>query len=372
MNIEKLIRPCVKNFAPYIAGRPVEAVKKQFNLKKVIKLASNENPLGPSREAVNAIVRNINNIHLYPDSDSFELRTAIAKKYKLPVENILVGGGSDEIIEIIAKTFFVPSDEIIVSKHAFIRYKMAGDLMSSEVIEVPMKNFTHDLVAMAKAVTKKTKAIFVANPNNPTGTYNTKQEFDCFLSQLLTFNSQLLIVVDEAYYEYARINADYPDTIKYLKKYSNLIILRTFSKIYGLAGLRLGYAFASEPIVKELNKIRPPFNVSYPAQLGGVAALSDEKHLKKSVEMVESGKLYIYDELDKIGVSYIRSATNFILIDVSPQKGTVLFNKLLRQGVIVRAMDEYGLPNHIRVTVGLSDENKKFIKELKRCLKKGA
>ncbi len=368
MEVKKIIRPCVRNLSPYVAGMPIAAVKKQFGIKKVVKLASNENPLGPSRKAVGFLIKNIKKINLYPDSDSVNIRSAIARKYGISPKNIIVGSGSDELIEIIAKTFFNPIDEIIVSKHAFIRYKMAGDLMNCKVIEVPMKNFKHALDAMASAVTKKTKAIFVANPNNPTGTYNTKKEVEKFLNSPLTSHLSPLIVIDEAYYEYAKINRDYPETLKYLKKYPNLIILRTFSKIYGLAGLRLGYAFTSKEIIDELNKIKPPFNVSSSAQSAGIAALTDEKHLKNSVNLVEKEKSLLYKTLDKMRIKHVKSAGNFILIDTKPFTGKKIFEQLLKNGVIVRAMDEYELPYHIRLTIGLPSENKLFIKELKKLI----
>ncbi len=362
MNLKKLLRPCVKNFAPYQAGKPVETVKKELRLKKVIKLASNENPLGPSALALKAVETSLKKINLYPDSASAGLVNAIAKKYLLSPKNIVVGGGSDELIEIIAKTFFNPSDNIVVSKHAFIRYKMAGDLMGTKVIEVPMVNYTHDLIGIAKAVTSKTKAVFIANPNNPTGTYNTKEEIKNFLNSPLISRLLPLVIIDEAYYEYARTNSDYPETLLYLSKYPNLIILRTFSKIFGLAGLRIGYALTSANIAEALNRIRPPFNVSIPAQAAGVAALNDSKHLTKSLALVESEKKYIYDALDKFSVKYVKSAGNFILFSVYPKKGKDIFAAMLRKGIIVRSMDEYELPHHIRVTIGNRSANKLFVK----------
>jgi len=380
--IKKLVRKEVFNFQPYIPGKPIKELERELkvkgvNVKNIVKLASNENPLGPSKKAVSALKKNAGRIYFYPESSCPELRKKLAEKLRVEPENLIFGNGSDEIIELIGKVFLNPEDEIIVSEHAFIRYKMAGDLMGSKVVTVPMTpplraraGFTHDLEAMAKAVTPKTKAIFIANPNNPTGTYNTKKEFEDFFSQLSTMNYQLLTVVDEAYYEYAKIEKDYPDTLSYLHRGENIIILRTFSKIYGLAGLRIGYGIAKKEIIDFLERIRPPFNVNSLAQEAALASLEDGAQVKKSVQLVKEGKKYLYQELKKLGLNYISSAANFILIEMKKRgnylTGKEVFRKLLQQGVIVRPMEEYGFPEYIRVTVGLPQENKKFIQALQK------
>jgi len=365
-NVKEMIRPSCSGFEPYIAGKPVETIKRELGLKKVVKLASNENPLGPSRKALAAIRKASGLLYYYPDSNSWLLRQALAKKFKLRPENVLFGCGSDELIELMARLFFKPEDEIVISEHAFIRYKMAGDLMGSKVVTVPMKNYTHDLEAMARAVTPRTKAIFIANPNNPTGTYNSAREVERLLSRLYARPGALpLVIFDEAYYEYARTQKDYPETISYLSRYPNLVILRTFSKIYALAGLRVGYGFASPEVVDYIDRIRPPFNVNTPAQVGAVASLEDNAQVKKGVKLVEEQKKLLYRELEKMGVPFIPSATNFILVDVGPRRGQEMFRQMLRKGVIVRAMDEYNFPSHIRVTIGLPEENKLFLKALK-------
>ncbi|MFN3966756.1 MAG: histidinol-phosphate transaminase [Endomicrobiia bacterium] len=370
MSIEKLVRKEVLNFEPYIPGKPIEELKRELKIKgEIIKLASNENPIGPSQEVIKAIKESAKNVFLYPDGSCFNLRKLLAKKHDITPQEIILGSGTDELIELIGKTFFNPEDEIIVSEHAFIRYKMAGELMGCKVISVPMKNFKHDLESMAKAVTSKTKAIFIANPNNPTGTYNTKSEVENFLNSLLTVHSSLLTIFDEAYYEYARVERDYPETINFYRKYKNLIILRTFSKIHSLAGLRIGYAIANSEIVSYIDRIRPPFNVNSIAQVAAEIALKDTKNIRNSLKMVEEGKKYLYSELKKIGLKFIPSAANFILIDVSPNKGYDVFQSLLKLGIIVRAMNEYDFPNHIRVTVGKPEENKKFIEGLRKVLK---
>ena len=370
IEIEKMIRPCCSGFEPYIAGKPVETIKRELGLKKVIKLASNENPLGPSKKAVAAMKAALDKVFYYPDSNSFELKAAIGRKFGVKPGNVLVGAGSDEIIELIAKLFFGPEDEIIISDHSFIRYKMAGKLMNSTVISVPMKNYKHDLEAMADAVNGSTKAIFIANPNNPTGTYNTKYEFEALLARISAYSLERppLIIMDEAYYEYARLEKDYPETLKYLEKYPNLVILRTFSKVYALAGMRAGYGFAAAEIVDYVDRIRPPFNLNSLVQAAGAASLADAEQVKKGTALVKKEKALMYKELKKLGIAFVPSAGNFILMEIKPFTGQEAFGKLLRLGVIVRGMDEYEFPNFVRVSIGLPSENRMFIEAVKKML----
>jgi histidinol-phosphate aminotransferase len=366
-----MIRPCCAGFEPYVAGKPVETIKRELGLKKVVKLASNENPLGPSKKALAAMKKALTNVFYYPDSNSFEMKQAIAKKFKVKPENIIVGAGSDEIIELLGKLFFCPEDEVIISDHAFVRYQMSGKLMNSKVISIPMKNYKHDLEAMAEAVNVNTKAIFVCNPNNPTGTYNTKAEFEDMLNTLAAkqLNYMPLLIMDEAYYEYARVEKDYPETLKYFDKYPNLVILRTFSKIYALAGLRAGYGFAAKEVVDYMDRIRPPFNLNSIAQAAAVASLADTAQVTKGVALVKNEKKRLCVELKKLGISYIPSAANFILMEISPFTGKEVFLNLLKMGVIVRAMNEYGFPNFVRVSIGLPAENRMFINAVKKLLK---
>lgn len=370
MNIKKSVRHSVRNFAPYVAGRDLESVKKEYGLKDVVKLASNENPLGAGMAAVEAVRKSAAGIFRYPDSDSSAFRRTAAKKLGVGPENIVAGSGSDELIEIIAKTFFEAGDEIVVSKHAFIRYKMAAELMSAKAVEAPASGLGHDLEAMAAAVTRRTKAVFIANPNNPTGTYNTRFEFERFMKNLERRGLSPIVVVDEAYFEYAAEFPDYPDASKYIPRYQNLVSLRTFSKIHGLAGLRLGMALCSREVACELNRVRPPFNVSSAAQAAGIAALSDDKHVADSLALFKSGRDFIYRELKMAGIKFLKTAGNFILIETGRLTGAEVFRALIKKGLIVRAMDEYGLPKHFRVTVGLPSENKFFIKEIKKIIKK--
>jgi len=362
MEIKKLVRKSVLNFTPYVAGRPPEEIKRRFKIETIDKLASNENPLGPSRRALTALEDNLKWIYLYPDSDGFYLKRALAKRLGVKRDNIILGSGTDELIEIIAKTFLNREDEIIVSRHAFIRYKMAGDLMGCRVIVVPMKNFTHDLRAMKRHITKRTKIIFIANPNNPTGTYVNQGEVMEFFRNL---PERIITVIDEAYYEYVE-RSDYPETIPLVKRGKSVIVLRTFSKIWALAGLRIGYGISRNDIISFMERIRPPFNVTSLSQAAAVASLGDRRQVKRSQQMVKKERKYLEGSFRKLNLEYIPSVANLILLKVG--NGKRLFNKLLREGIIVRAMDEYDLPEYIRVSVGLPNQNRRFIGKLRKIL----
>ncbi len=362
--IEKLVRKNILQFQPYIPGKPINEVKRELGLKDVIKLASNENPLGPSPKALLAVKKGLKDIFLYPEGSGILLKQKIAKMANLRPSNVILGNGSDELIEIIGKTFVNPEDDIVVAEGAFIRYKMAGELMAGRVISVPMRDYTHDLQAMKKAITPATKAVFIANPNNPTGTYVTKKEVEEFFSGL---REDVIVVFDEAYYEYVT-QANYPQTVPYLKKGRNIIILRTFSKIYALAGLRVGYGLANEEIISYMERVRPPFNVNSLAQLAAEASLDDAAQVKRSLKLVQEQKKYLYRELERLEITYIPSAANFILICLKNDAGAAS-RKLLEAGVIVRPMGEYNLSTCLRVTIGLPAENKRFITTLEKIYK---
>jgi histidinol-phosphate aminotransferase len=354
-------RAVVGKFEPYTPGRSMDQVKKEYGLKRAVKLASNENPLGPSPRAVAAAKKAAARSHHYPDAFSTDLRKALSAHARVPVPNIALGAGSDELIELLGRAYLTSADNIVASRHAFIRYRMAADIMEAGTIEVPMGgDLKHDLTAMARAVTPRTKLVFVANPNNPTGTYNGNAEMKMFLDAL---PDHVLPVLDEAYYEYAKaLRPDYADGLSFFKKGRRLMVLRTFSKIHGLAGLRLGWGVGPEDVVESLERIRPPFNINLPAQAAGAAAIADERQVARSVRLVsvEMGKMG--RALTARGVSWTPSAGNFLMVSVAPRKGRDVFEGLLRRGVIVRALDEYALPGHIRVTIGLSAENKMFLK----------
>jgi len=372
-NFDKLIRPQVRGFTPYLPGRSIESVKRERKLSRIVKLASNENPLGPSPKALAAMRKVGEKLFLYPDGASTSLRAALAKQGRTSPERVIIGAGSDELIELLGKTFLNPGDSIVVSEHAFIRYRMAGELMGADVISVPMRDYTHDLAAMAGAVRESTKILFIANPNNPTGTYNPEAELTRLLRQIATANARrekpVLVVVDEAYYEYAKVfERDYPDTLKLQKEFPNLVVLRTFSKAHALAGLRVGYAYADPRIIGAIDRVRPPFNVSALAQAGAEASLSDAARINKAIKLVVAERKKMLVELTTLGLSIIPSSGNFLLIGVSPRRGQALFESLLARGIIVRSMDEYGYPNHIRVTFGLPTENRLFLTALKEVL----
>ncbi len=355
------IRPEITDLMPYEPGKPIDEVQRELGLSQVIKLASNENPWGCSPKVLPAIKENLNELNRYPEDSCFYLRKTLAGRLGVSENNLIFGNGSDEIIEIIAKTYLGREDEVVISEAAFIRFWMGAELMGAKIIQVPMRNFTHDLEAMTKVITPKTRLVFIANPNNPTGTMNTRNEMDTFLKNL---PSGVLVVIDEAYHEYVT-SPLYPQTLDYLKKGVNTVILRTFSKIHGLAGLRLGYGISKPEIIADLSRARPPFNVNSVAQVAGLAALGDEEWVERCRRLNEEGKSYLYQELEKEGLRYIPSVANFILIEVG-ENAPEVFNDLLKEGVIVRLMGCYGLDNFIRVTVGRPEENEEFIKALKK------
>jgi len=355
-------RPALANFEPYMPGRSMDQIKKEFGLTKVIKLASNENPLGPSPKAAAAVKNAAAKSYLYPDGFGTELRKGLANHLGVKPSQVMMGAGSDELIEILAKAYLNPGDEIVVSAHAFIRYQMAGELMDAKVVTVPMKDLRHDLEAMSAAVTAKTKLIFIANPNNPTGTYNNHDEVEEFL---ITLPARVLPVFDEAYFEYAKPVKDYPDSLAFFKAGRSLVTLRTFSKIYGLAGLRVGYGVAAENIVETIERVRPPFNVSSPAQAAALASLADKNQVKRSVRLVATEMPKLVKALKELRVECVPSVGNFLLVNVAPQRGRDVFQAMLKKGVIVRSVDEYGFASHIRVTVGRPEENRMFLKAFK-------
>lgn len=368
-NLTSIIRPQVQHFEPYLPGRSIESVKREHGLKRVIKLASNENSLGPSKKAIHAMAATGKNLFRYPDGGSVALREAIAEHFIVNRNRVIVGAGSDELIEILGKTYLNPGDSIVVSKHAFTRYKLAAELMGAEAIACPMKDYRHDLAAMAEAVRPNTKLVFIANPNNPTGTYNGRAELESFLESIERLNrerpSPVLVVVDEAYYEYAKAFAkDYPDTLAFQKKFDFLVTLRTYSKAHALAGLRLGYGFAHPDIIVAMDRVRPPFNVSLAAQAAGIASLGDKTHIQRSISLVATQRKQVLAALVKLKLPVLPSVGNFVLIKVAPRTGRSVFEALLSRGIIVRSMDEYEFPHHIRVTYGLPAENKLFLKAM--------
>ncbi len=360
-----LLHKHLANVAPYPPGKPIEEVQREFGLKEVIKLASNENPLGPSPKALKAMAAAAREMNLYPDGAGYYLKRGIAKRLGVGEDEIILGNGSDEITLFLALCYLGPGRSIVTSDYAFVRYRMAAELMNARAKLVPMRDFRHDTAALGKAVDDSTVLLFLDNPCNPTGAMTTRRELARLLADV---PRRVLVVVDEAYYEYACGDADYPDTLALRRKHPNLIVTRTFSKAYGLAGLRIGYGIARKEVVADLERVRPPFNTNRMAQAAALAALSDSGHLKKSVANNEHGKKYLAGEFRKLGLRFIPTWANFILVDLSPRgiSGSELYEKLLRRGVIVRPMGGYGLKTFVRISIGTGEENRRLAEALKR------
>jgi histidinol-phosphate aminotransferase len=363
LKVKELIRKSVLNIKPYVAGKPIEETKRQLGLKDVIKLASNENPLGASPRALGAIKKCLSGINRYPDAQGFYLKKRLARYFGIVAENFVLGNGSDELIDVVIKTFLEADENIVTSDSTFLEYEIIAQVNERKIKKAPLRYFKYDLGAMLKLVDKKTKLVFIANPNNPTGTYVTKHEVADFLNAL---PEKVVVVFDEAYNTFIDVD-DYPDTLSYLKRKKRIIVLRTFSKAYGLAGLRLGYCIAAAELVSYMERVRQPFNVNSLAQAAGLAALDDEKFLKKTRRLTLAGKDFIYQELSKMGLGYLPSVTNFILVDVG-RDSLEMFKAMLKFGVIVRDMEQYGLANFIRVTIGTPKENERFIRVLRKVI----
>lgn len=350
----------IKNITPYVPGKPLQELERELGITGSIKLASNENPLGPSPKAVAAIKKAVEGLNRYPDGSGYYLSQALAKKYDVDLSQIVLGNGSNELIELAVRTFVQPGDEVVSADPSFLVYKIITQAGGGTNIIVPLKDNRHDLDAMAERITPKTKLVFIANPNNPTGTMNPKTEMDRFMGRV---PDHVLVAVDEAYSEYVT-HADYPDSPDYLRKGKNILALRTFSKIYGLAGLRVGYGITKPEIAELMNKVRQPFNTNSLGQTGALAALADRKHVEKSIAINNEGKQFLYQSFGRLGVSFIKTETNFILFEI-PLDGGELYAMLLKTGVIIRPMGG----KRLRVTIGLPEENRRFVDELEKILK---
>lgn len=358
MNLLSLVKPAVLTQPTYEPGKPIADVARELGLDPdtVIKLASNENPFGPSPKAVEAAIRALKQGQLYPDGGSIELRAKLASRYSLPPECFAVGNGSNELIELMGHVFLSGGDEVVMAAPAFVVYKLVALLFGATAIEVPLRDFRHDLDAMAKAVTPRTKLVFVASPNNPTGTANTQEDLYRFVRSL---PPHVICVYDEAYAEYVE-NA--PDLRPLIAEGRKLICLRTFSKIYGLASLRVGYGYATAELIALLNRVRQPFNVNGIAQAAAIAALDDTAFVDKCATDNRAGLAQLEAGFRHFGLSYVPSVANFILVKVGD--GAAVFAKLQRKGIIVRPLQPYKLPEWIRVTVGTPSQNDGLLKLL--------
>jgi histidinol-phosphate aminotransferase len=361
----KYANPQLRNLQPYEPGKPVEDLARELGLEpgKIIKLASNENPLGPSPAARRAMIETLERSHFYPDGGGYYLREAIAEDLGLSMANVILGNGSNEIIEFLGHAYLQPGDEVVVAKHSFAVYRLMAQLFGAKVVDVPDPDFVADLDGMLAAITPRTKEVFIANPNNPTGTMVFQDAIDRFMSRV---PEHVVVVFDEAYYEFLD---EAPDVLKYVRAGRNVVVLRTFSKIQGLANLRIGYGLAAPEIVEVLQRARQPFNANGIAQAGALAGMRDKDHMEATRRVTDEGRNFLQAEFLDMDLEFVPSHANFVLVRVGD--GKKVFEALLRRGIIVRAMGSYGLPEWIRVSVGTMPQNTAFVAELRDLDREG-
>ena len=362
-SIRGLATPGVRALQPYQPGKPLSELEREYGIRDAIKLASNENPLGPSPLGLAAARAALTEVELYPDSHGFELKRALSARLGVGADQLVLGNGSNEILQLMARTFLNPGDEVVVAQYAFAIFTTEAVGAGGHVVTVPARDWGADLPAMREAVTDRTRLVFIANPNNPTGTWHKADELHAFLSSL---PSHVLVVLDEAYCEYVD-HPQYPDGIAWLAEFPNLLVSRTFSKIYGLAGLRLGYGVASVEMADLLNRLREPFTVNNLALAAGAAALDDAEHVRRSRELNIAGLTSLADACQRLGLDFIPSVGNFISVDVGRPAGPV-FEALLREGIIVRPLAPYGMPRHLRITIGTPAQMERLLAALPRAL----
>lgn len=353
----------VQNLKPYEPGKPIEELERELGITDIVKLASNESPIGPSPLGIAAAKEALLDAHRYPDGSGHKLKAALSAKLGVDSNQITLGNGSNDVLDLVSRCWLKPDDEIIYSQYAFAVYPISALSCNAKPVVVPAKDYGHDLDAMLAAITDKTRIIFVANPNNPTGTWLSAEKIDAFLAQV---PEHILVVLDEAYFEYVE-EETYPDGLERLPQYSNLIVARTFSKIYGLSGLRVGYAISSPEIADVLNRVRHPFNCNSIALAAAEAALDDEEFLQQSRSVNTAGMAQIVEGLLALKLQYIPSVGNFIAFDCG-QNAQPVFDALLREGVITRPLAGYQMPNHLRVSIGLAEENERFLNALNKVL----
>lgn len=358
-------RKCILDLKPYVPGKPIEEVKRELGIEDIIKLASNENPFGPSLRAVEAMKTAAESVSLYPDGSCFELRRAVATHLGVEPEMLIFGSGGDEVIFHLAMAFLDPGTEIVQADPTFSEYRAAATIMDTKVVAVPVKDWTHDLDTMLAQVNERTRWFVITNPNNPTGTIVDPDDVERVLDKL---PAHCIMLLDEAYYEYVDDPA-YSRSVEWIKEGRNVLALRTFSKIYGLAGLRIGYGIAPAHIISALERVRAPFNVNSIAQAAAVASLLDPEQVKRTRVQNARSKTYLYTELERMGLDYTQSQANFVWIDTGKDSKWV-FGELMKRGVIVRTGDIFGHPNHIRVTTGTDPQNERFIATLTEVLDK--
>jgi histidinol-phosphate aminotransferase len=363
-NIYSLAVSGVQKLIPYTPGKPIEELERELGLSHIIKLASNENPLGPGKKALAAIQSTLSDLALYPDGNGFDLKFALAEKYAVAMNQITLGNGSNEILELVARAFLTPDLEVIFSQHAFAVYPLVTQAVGATAVVAPALNYGHDLDAMLQRVTDKTRLVFIANPNNPTGTLLGHDQLEAFIGAL---PDSCVCVLDQAYCEFVA-DENVGNSIDWLKKYPNLLITRTFSKAYGLAGLRVGYGISSPQLADILNRVRQPFNNNMLALAAAAAALTDSEHLQNTIAVNKQGMEFITEGFKNLGLEWIPSAGNFVLVDLK-QPALPVYEALLHKGVIVRPVGVYELPNHLRITIGTQAENELFLQALAEVIK---
>ncbi|MGH1461458.1 MAG: histidinol-phosphate transaminase [Neptuniibacter sp.] len=359
-----LATPGVQELHPYLPGKPPEELERELGLKNIVKLASNENPLGPSLKALSAIKKKMSDLALYPDSGAYRLKHALAAKFEVFREQLTLGNGSNDVLELIARAYLRPGDEVVYSEYAFVVYSIVTQACGAKAVVTPAKHWGHDLDAMLASLSPKTRIVFIANPNNPTGTWVTEQQLRAFLDQV---PENILVVLDEAYIEYVS-DSNFPNGLKLLQHYPNLIITRTFSKAYGLAGLRVGYAVSNTQIANILSRVRQPFNVNSIALIAAEAAIEDDEHLAKTVQINTEGMAYLTNGLTQLGLEIIPSIGNFITAGFN-KDAMPIYHAMLEQGVIVRPIANYGMPHHLRISIGTMAENERCLSVLANVIK---
>jgi histidinol-phosphate aminotransferase len=364
-SLEDLASPHLSGLIPYSPGKPIEDVERELGISDSVKLASNENPLGPSPKALQAIAGALPNLHRYPDGGGYALRQALSRHWGVPADWLILGNGSNELLDMVGRSFLMPGDEVLYARQAFIVYDMVAQVTGATKVAVPLENFAHDLPAMQAAITPRTKLVFLANPNNPTGTCVDPRALERFLA---TVPPDLIVVLDEAYYEYLPSEAR-PDALQFVRDGRRVLVLRTFSKIYGLAGLRIGYGIGPAPLVALLNRVREPFNTNSLAQVAAAAALDDADHVAASRAANEAGRAFLTAQCRAMGLAVVPSVANFLLVDTGRPGGQVT-DALLRHGVIVRPVAGYGFATHLRITIGTAQENQKCVGALRAVLGK--
>ena len=363
LDLSKLAHAGVRALQPYEPGKPIDELERELGVHNIVKLASNENPLGPSKQAIAALQRELAELNLYPDGNAFNLKQALSRVLDVDPAKLTIGNGSSDILDFVLRAFVTTEHEVMFAEHAFAMYPILTRIVGAKPVMVKARNWGHDLEAMAAAITDATRVVFIANPNNPTGTWLTKDALVSFLDRI---PDEILVVLDEAYFEYVE-EPDYPNGVQIVTSYPNLVVTRTFSKVYGLAGLRIGYGVSSPELADYLNRVRPPFNANQLALVAAEHALKDTDHLRNSVELNRIGMEQLVAAFEQLGIEYIPSVGNFISAKM-PRSGKAVFDALLHEGVIVRPVDNYGMPDYLRVTIGTEEENNKFISALNKVL----